>query len=1061
MTDPKLDLSDQAVRRIVSKDDDLRLRHELSVSQSSINREYIDQLQRYELVGYVTLLRQLNKMTTSCRNVIAGFDPSKAVLHPKDNDLKGRSQSCSDNTESELGGATASSSGVGKQLVISDQLSHSITATKDDSSARLELLLLTLEKSRKEEREERDERDRRRDKEAKEEREQKERDRERKDRLDREDQERVKKVEREEVERIRREEREERERVRERKEKVEREELDRVKKEEREERERVRERKEKVEREERERVRKEDLMDKEERRLQKEQQVKADREALYEKEKLDREEREKIRIQEREERADDRLDSRKLQEALHNEAKEDRLKHDAKFEIRLKRASDIFNANHIKMADDLKGIVAFFQNMESLFAAYAIDEDLKVCLIKPFLNRRANQVVIGLEVGTTYEQVKNMILTEYNFTPRMYRAAFTDSFRSLGESATQFIARITLSLRMYLDSKDVGKSFELLFNLILCDRFKDTLDDTTRYYIADHEHDACLDPKQIGRLVDLYQSERHPNWSYLRNPSNFKYKTGNTGTRSYNGTPVKHAYMRYDKSRLVCTYCKKKGHVSATCFMLTNPSKNVPKPSYTRNVVPARVRQCFICSSVAHFANRCPDRNQAKAGKVFNTKRVTVELLDHDMDTEYRFNDLLNAAGVKADASSVEFNGIEAKRHSRINSITGVHGYVPSVRDDMCSGLIAVGGGNALHDQIGVVDKFVGHLVLDSQPVHSEVEGEVDQLREGGGDSSSDIELDDQRLFDVGKRCVPAPKTYHRTNNRFKYHQEHVVYVDFNGCKLAMLLDSGTQVSVVRTELLRECDVSNNIIHQVKLLGAFGDPVPAKVISIEAKLLDNECAGLSNQPSVHLKVALCDKLNGDTGLLSIADYNLLTGIEAFVPGVKIHSNSGRLCLECKKVDVPDLVDNNITSNNDLRNVWNGGKFVSNNMLQCDLTNESYKSFKEDQLNDSSLICAWSNAANGSKEYAINEDNGLLYHNDQIGGVDIFQLVVPISKRHVIITSSHDSNWSLHFGSIKTIQRIKAYFFWPSMVYDVKKFVSSCELSEARSYNEIRSCAYKT
>src|SRR6267154_2222601 len=313
MSDPKLDLSDQVLRRTVSKDDDARLRHELSVCQSLMSKEEIDQLQRYELIGYVTLLRQMNKMTMSCRNVITGFDQNKAILHPKDNDLKGRSQSCSDNTESELGGATASSSGVEKQLVISDQLSHSITATKDDSSARLELLLLTLEKNReikeerdKKEREERDERDRRRDKEAKEEREQKERDRERRD----------------------------------------------------------------------------------------------------------------------------RLDSRKLQEALHNEAKEDRLKHDAKFEIMLKRASDIFNANHIKMADDLKGIVAFFKNMESLFAAYAIDEDLKVCLIQPFLNRRANHVVIGLEAGTTYEQVKNMILTEYNFTPRMYRAAFTDSFRS-------------------------------------------------------------------------------------------------------------------------------------------------------------------------------------------------------------------------------------------------------------------------------------------------------------------------------------------------------------------------------------------------------------------------------------------------------------------------------------------------------------------------------------------------------------------------------------------------------------------------------------------------------
>src|SRR6267154_2302431 len=315
MTDPKLDLSDQAVRRIVSKDDDLRLRHELSVSQSSINREEIDQLERYELVGYVTLLRQLNKMTTSCRNVIAGFDPSKAVLHPKDNDLKGRSQSCSDNTESELGGATASSSGVGKSLVISDQVSHSVISTKDDSSARLELLLLSLEKSRKEERddkeerdrkdrEDRDERDRLRERKErldreelerikKEEREERERVRERKEKSDREELERVRKEEREERERVRerkekldREEREERERVRERKEKLDREDLERAKKEEREENERTK----KEQREEKERIRKEELKDKEDRRLQKEQQVIADREALYERDKRDIEE---------------------------------------------------------------------------------------------------------------------------------------------------------------------------------------------------------------------------------------------------------------------------------------------------------------------------------------------------------------------------------------------------------------------------------------------------------------------------------------------------------------------------------------------------------------------------------------------------------------------------------------------------------------------------------------------------------------------------------------------------------------------------------------------------
>src|SRR6267154_5033071 len=213
MADPKLDLSDQVLRRTVSKDYDARLWHELSVCQSSMGKEEIDHLQRYELIGYVTLLCQMNKMTTSCRNVITGFDPTKATLHPKDNDLKGRSQSCSDNIESELGGATASSSGVGKSLVISDQVSHSIISTKDDSSARLELLLLSLEKSRKEERDDKEERDRK----EREDRDERERVRERREKLDREELERVRKEEREEKERTRKEQREEWEQVRERK----------------------------------------------------------------------------------------------------------------------------------------------------------------------------------------------------------------------------------------------------------------------------------------------------------------------------------------------------------------------------------------------------------------------------------------------------------------------------------------------------------------------------------------------------------------------------------------------------------------------------------------------------------------------------------------------------------------------------------------------------------------------------------------------------------------------------------------------------------------------------
>ncbi len=76
----------------------------------------------------------------------------------------------------------------------------------------------------------------------------------------------------------------------------------------------------------------------------------------------------------------------------------------------------------------------------------------------------------------------------------MYRSAFTDAFRSVGESAVQFVSRISNSLLMYLDSRDINKSYDKLVSLFISDRFRDTLDDNTRYYIADHEHDDWLGP---------------------------------------------------------------------------------------------------------------------------------------------------------------------------------------------------------------------------------------------------------------------------------------------------------------------------------------------------------------------------------------------------------------------------------------------------------------------------------------------------------------------------------------------------------------------------------------
>src|SRR3989442_2417025 len=94
------DLSDQRMRLIVKKDSDTRLRSELVGSQSILTPEEINDLSRASLVGYVTLLRQLNKSTTLCRNVIDDFDPKQSKIISDDNNDSARSKSVSDDRPS-------------------------------------------------------------------------------------------------------------------------------------------------------------------------------------------------------------------------------------------------------------------------------------------------------------------------------------------------------------------------------------------------------------------------------------------------------------------------------------------------------------------------------------------------------------------------------------------------------------------------------------------------------------------------------------------------------------------------------------------------------------------------------------------------------------------------------------------------------------------------------------------------------------------------------------------------------------------------------------------------
>src|SRR3989442_1414747 len=594
------DLSDKIIRRIVKKDSDSRLRAELLGCQSLLTQTEIDSLPRATLVGYVRLIRQLNKSSISCRNKIPDFDPKNSKISDVDDEEVAKSKSLSDDII------------LGEESILSKShtMTQSIGPTNESSDIVRSIdFLIAMQREERIERQRKEDLKEIKDKELLEMRERKETE------------------ERNERWRIEREDKKERERVKEEKEAREQKEKD--------EKHKMKEEKEAKELRIKEEKEAKELKDNQQRlqdQLDRDQR-KAELEAMFVRDKLEREDKERARDEKEQRERQIRLEEierdRIFRESKYQEEKNERLAKESRKDVRLKRATDILKGRFTEQPEDMKMLVIFFKSFESSFAIYGIDEDLKVPIMLPYLNTRSKQLVLGLDVGATFEQVKASIMSEYNFTSKMYHSAFIHSFRSVGESSVQFVTRLACLLDLYLESRGVNKNYEKLIELLISDRFRESLDEEMRHYVADHEFDSWLVPKKMAQLVDAYQSERHSNWNYLRNPKNFMNKSSNSINKTQGASNFKHQYIKYDKTRMYCTYCRGKGHLISSCFKLTGKSDKSQDSqrsqgshgSHHGQKSEARVRKCYICDSRAHLAPACPEK---KPRKTYNAKRVII-----------------------------------------------------------------------------------------------------------------------------------------------------------------------------------------------------------------------------------------------------------------------------------------------------------------------------------------------------------------------------------------------------------------------------------------------------
>ena len=523
-----VDMTDIELRKLVVKDTDERLRAELKRGQTHFDSSTIEGMSRDDLVANVTLLRHLAGQTNAVQTVVTTFTGlSKPSVTPQPSATASAAsvQPPSDGSiatilallmqQQESARQERAEREAKEERLL--QLAKQERADRDAKEERLMQLakqekaeLLLLAKQEKEEKEVKEERFFQRAKQEKEEREAKE------------------KQEKEEKEA---------------KEKQEKAELLLLAKQEKDDREAKEERffqRAKLEKDEKEAKEKQEKEEKAvKKQLEREERVEAARLeadrvrlALLEADK----ERQIVRdIQERSNRLAEEeaaaAERRHKETMAHTLEVEKRNAEDKKrLDVRMKKASDILRNVLYPMPLNSNDLPIYFEAVDGIFIRYEIDEDLRIPLLTPFLTDTARRLLSTLpsQDVSSYIKWQQALLREHRLTPRAYLKNYLSANRNDGESCVQFSTRLTCLFKYYLNSRHVDGSFEKLQNLILADRLKASLKDSTRFHIADKEGDTWQKPSVLAELVDLYEGERRDSYSQNSRFSAASY------THSYN-----------------------------------------------------------------------------------------------------------------------------------------------------------------------------------------------------------------------------------------------------------------------------------------------------------------------------------------------------------------------------------------------------------------------------------------------------------------------------------------------------------------------------------------------
>ena len=236
----------------------------------------------------------------------------------------------------------------------------------------------------------------------------------------------------------------------------------------------------------------------------------------------------------------------------------------------------------------------YFVHFEKIATSLKWPKESWTLLLQSVFIGKAREIysAMPLDKCSNYDEVKQAVLKAYELVPEAYRQRFRTSKRQDNQTHVEF-ARVKEQLfDRWLDSKEVGKDFGQLRQLILIEEFKKCIHSDVKTHLDESKidilHEAATKADDYALTHKLSKPSQKPR--YNQNSGSNKASQGSTqekktqsnsqekGSRENSGAKSK--YGSRPRSKLECDHCKKSGHLMSTCYKLHGYP---PKPEGPKN----------------------------------------------------------------------------------------------------------------------------------------------------------------------------------------------------------------------------------------------------------------------------------------------------------------------------------------------------------------------------------------------------------------------------------------------------------------------------------------------